>query len=40
MAAEMLKGMSATKRASTPPVNAIGIALPASNVSRSVPKLT
>jgi hypothetical protein len=40
MAAEMLNGMSARNRPKMPPVSAIGMALPAINVSVSEPKLT
>ena len=40
IAAEMLKGMPRMNSDSTPPVNAIGMALPASSVSRRLPKLT
>ena len=39
MAAEMLNGMSARNSASMPPISAIGMALPASRVSRNEPKL-
>ena len=40
MAAEMLNGMPASHSDRMPPINASGIALPASSVSRRVPKLT
>ena len=38
MAAEMLNDMPAKNSPSTPPISAIGMALPASSVSRSEPK--
>ena len=40
IAAEMLNDMSHRARPRMPPISAIGIALPASKVSRNVPKLT
>src|SRR5581483_6402269 len=40
MAAEMLNGMPARVRLRMPPIRASGMALPANNVSRRLPKLT